>query len=88
MRRVGRLRIRAASSTSPNRPDPISFDPRSFLRGSVLSRVLDTYDKEVEVMRKFFVILLVGVGLLALVPPARAQVEKVELDVAGYLCGL
>ncbi len=54
----------------------------------MLSRVLDTYDKEVEVMRKFFVILLGGMGLLAFVPPARAEVEKVELDVAGYLCGL
>jgi hypothetical protein len=54
----------------------------------VLSRVLDTYDKEVKVMKKFFVILLGGMGLLALVSPAQAQVEKVELDVAGYLCGL
>jgi hypothetical protein len=39
-------------------------------------------------MKKHLSILLAGIGLLALAPAARAQVEKVELDVAGYLCGL
>jgi hypothetical protein len=39
-------------------------------------------------MKKLLSILLAGIGLLALAPAARAQVEKVELDVAGYLCGL
>jgi hypothetical protein len=39
-------------------------------------------------MKKFLAILLGGVGLLALAPAAQAEVEKVELDVAGYLCGL
>jgi hypothetical protein len=41
-------------------------------------------------MRKTFV-LCAGLALLALpafVPPAGAQVETVEIDVAGYLCGL
>lgn len=39
-------------------------------------------------MNKLFAILLAGTGLLALAPAAGAQVEKIELDVAGYLCGL
>lgn len=38
--------------------------------------------------KKSLRLLLAGLGLLALVPPAGAQVEKIELDVAGYLCGL
>lgn len=39
-------------------------------------------------MKRFFALLLGGISLLALAPAAQAQVEKVELDVAGYLCGL
>jgi hypothetical protein len=39
-------------------------------------------------MKKLFALLLGGMGLLTLTPAAQAQVEKVELDVAGYLCGL
>lgn len=39
-------------------------------------------------MNKLFAILFAGIGLLALAPAASAQVEQVELDVAGYLCGL
>jgi hypothetical protein len=38
--------------------------------------------------KKLRAILFGGVSLLALAPAAQAQVEKVELDVAGYLCGL
>jgi len=38
--------------------------------------------------KKLLSILFAGAGLLALAPAAGAQVEQVELDVAGYLCGL
>jgi len=41
-----------------------------------------------QVMKKFLAPLLAAVAALALAPAARAEVEKVELDVAGYLCGL
>jgi hypothetical protein len=39
-------------------------------------------------MKKFLAPLLAAVAALVLAPAARAEVEKVELDVAGYLCGL
>jgi hypothetical protein len=39
-------------------------------------------------MKKFLTPLLAGLATFALAPGARAEVEKVELDVAGYLCGL
>ena len=39
-------------------------------------------------MKKFFAPLLAAVAAFVPVPAARAEVEKVELDVAGYLCGL
>jgi hypothetical protein len=36
--------------------------------------------------KKFLYILLAGFGAFA--AAAQAQVEKIELDVSGYLCGL
>jgi hypothetical protein len=54
----------------------------------MLSRALDTVRQGGQVMKKLFALLVGGMSLLALAPPAQAQVEKVELDVAGYLCGL
>lgn len=39
-------------------------------------------------MKKFLAPLLAAMAAFTLVPAARAEVEKVELDVAGYLCGL
>jgi hypothetical protein len=39
-------------------------------------------------MKKFLAPLLAAVAAFALAPAVRAEVEKVELDVAGYLCGL
>jgi hypothetical protein len=38
--------------------------------------------------KKFLGVLLAGMGALALAPAAGAQVQRIELDVAGYLCGL
>ena len=65
-----------------------------FLRGAVLpigggkakSRNLQTRGGQV-VKKSFLKIWMAGAVLLALPSAAVAEVQRIELDVAGYLCG-
>lgn len=86
MKRADRRRTRAASSTSPNRPDRLV----GRLIFPVAGKTAQSWTQRLggQVMKKFLAPLLAAVAAFVLVPAARAEVEKVELDVAGYLCGL
>jgi hypothetical protein len=86
MKRADRRRNRAASSTFPNRPDRLV----GRLVFPVVGKTAPSFARRQggQVMKKFLAPLLAAVAAFALAPAARAEVEKVELDVAGYLCGL